>query len=134
MRVDITAFGDGTAGRVAFGNEDGTFVAGVGRVVIVFLFGLGGRVVQVDAAVAQLAVVQIGFLGTFAGQLGNAGNGFALFFALLNLLQDDVGNLQVLVEIVVYVFLDEITYELVDTDSREGEFLPVTVFFGRHDE
>ena len=50
-------------------------------VSLVFAF----TVTQVVAAVAQFAVVQVGFLGAFACQLGDAGNGFALFLGVLYL-------------------------------------------------
>ena len=59
--------------------------------------GFGGQVVEVVAAVAQLAVVQVGFFGSLACQLGDAGYGFALFFAFVNLLLDDFGYVGVAV-------------------------------------
>ena len=109
LRVHVAALGDAAAGRVALGDED----AGV-----LLLVALG--VVEVDAAVAQLAVVQIGLLATFAGQLCHAGHGLAFAFAVLHLLQDDVGHVGILVQVVVHLLLDEVADELVDGYAALG--------------
>ena len=74
-------------------------------------------VAQVVAAVAQLAVVQIGLLGPFASQFGYAGNGLALLLALLDFLQHDLGHEGVLVQIVVHLGLDEVAYIFVHRRS-----------------
>ena len=97
LGVDITALGDGTACRIALGDEDGAF-----------FLALVLDIREVDAAVAQLAVVQIGFLGALTGQFGNAGHLLALFLAGLYLLQHHLGHISVLVQIVIHLGLDEI--------------------------
>ena len=76
-------------------------------------------VVQVDAAVAQLTVVQVGFLGTLTGYLRDAGNGLAFFFGFLDFLQQDFGHIGMLVEVVVYLLFYEIAHKLVDADARQ---------------
>ncbi len=62
------------------------------------------------AAVAQLAVVQVGLLGALAGQLGDAGHGLALLLALLYLLHHHLGGVGVLVQVVVHLLLDEVAH------------------------
>ena len=103
MGIHVTALGDGAAGRVSLGNED----TGFGFLILAF------TVTQVVTAVAQLAVVQVGFLGAFACQLGDAGNGFALFLGVLYLLQHHFGHKRVLVEVIVHFRLDEVSYVFV---------------------
>ena len=74
--VYIPAFGDGTACRVTFGDEDARFLFQP------FAF----HIVQVDTAITQFPVVQIGFLSTFTCQFRNSGNSLAFFFRILYLL------------------------------------------------
>jgi hypothetical protein len=63
-----------SAGRVALGDEDAdSFLAVVLGIVVV------------DAAVAQFAVVQTGFLGALACQLRDTGHGLTLTLTLLDL-------------------------------------------------
>ena len=85
-----------------------------------------------DTAVAQLAVVEVGLLGPFAGQLCHPGDGLALLLALLDFLKEDVGRVGVAVQIVVNLLFHEVAHELVDTDPGERIGLPVTVLVGGH--
>ena len=137
LRAHVAAFGDRAAGRVALGDKDGGVEARVA--LVVFLFptlapGLGRRVVEVNAAVAQLTVVQVGLLGTLAGQFRNAGNGLALRFAFLYLLADHFCHVEVLVEEVVHVFFDKVAHKLIHAHAREGEGIAVAVLVGSHGE
>ena len=109
LQVRVAALGDRSAGRVALGDEE----AALGLVL-----ALG--VVEVDAAVTQLAVVQVDLLGALAGQLGHAGDGLALLLRLLNLAQQGVGRVGRLVEVVVYFFLHEVAHELGHGDVTFG--------------
>ena len=123
LRAHVAAFGDRAAGGVALGDEDGGVEARVALVVFLFptlALGFGRGVVEVDAAVAQLAVVEVGLLGALACQFRNAGNGLALRFAFLYLLADYFCHVEMLVEEVVYVFLDEIAHKLIHAHTREG--------------
>ena len=112
LRVHVAALGDGTAGRVALGDEDTGFF---------LLVALG--VIQVETAVTELAVVEVRFLGTFTGQLGDTGNGLAFLFRFLNLLQHHIGHLRILMQVVIDLGLDEIAHKLVDTRSGRLVFL-----------
>ena len=67
-----------------------------------------------DAAVAQLAVVQIGLLGTLASQLGNASHSLSLALALGYLLLHNLSHIGMDVQEVVYLKLDEVANILVD--------------------
>ena len=78
--------------------------------------------------------MEVGLLGAFACQFGDARYGLALLFALLYFLLDDVCDVGVLVEIVVHLFLDEVAHELVHAHSREGEGVAVGVLVGGHGE
>ena len=111
--VHVAALGDGTAGRVALGDEDARF----GFLLLAF------AVVQVIAAIAQLAVVQVGFLGTFAGQFGDTGNGLALFLGVLNLLEHHFGHQRIFVQVVVYFGLDEVAHVFVYRRAGRLAFL-----------
>ena len=113
LRVDVAALGDGAAGRVALGDEDAR---------LRFLF-LALAVAQVIAAIAQLAVVQVGLFGAFAGQFRDAGYGFALLLRILYLLQHHFGHQRVLVQVVVHLGLDEVAHVFVDAGSGGLVFL-----------
>ena len=127
LRIDIAAFRDGTAGGVSLGDEDGTFQAGV-----VFFFLSAFLIVQVDAAVTQLTVVQVSFLGTLTGYLRDAGNGLAFFFGFLDFLQQDFGHIGMLVEVVVYLLFYEIAHKLVDADARQRIGVAFGIFLRCH--
>ena len=137
LRAHVAAFGDRAAGGVALGDEDGGVEARVALVVFLFptlALGFGRGVVEVDAAVAQFAVVEVGLLGTLARQFRNAGNGLALRLAFLYLLADHFCHVEMLVEEVVYVFFDKIAHKLIHAHAREGEGIAVAVLVGRHGE
>ena len=77
---------------------------------------------------------RLAFFGAFAGKFRHAGDGFALFLALLNLLLHDFCHVEVLVQVVVYLFLDEVADKLVDAHAAQRERLAVFVLVGRHGE
>ena len=62
---------------------------------------------EVKAAVAELAVVQVGFFGALVGQLFHAGHVLALPLALLDALAQSVGHVRVFVQVVVEVLFHE---------------------------
>ena len=70
-----------------------------------------------NAAIAQLAVVKVGFLRTFAGKFRHACDGFTFLFRLLYLLLYRFGYVRILVQEVIDFQFDEITYILVDCDT-----------------
>ena len=138
LRVDIAAFRDGTAGRVALRDEDGgveTWVVVIGfRFLCLFLRCLWRWVVEMHAAVAQFAIVEVGLFGPFTRQFRHASDGLALLLVLLNFLQEHVGHVEVFVEIVVDVLLHEVANEFVDTHAREWERVAVGILVGRPGE
>ena len=103
LGVHIAALGDASAGRVALGDEDAAL-----------LLALIFHVAVVYAAVAQLAVVQVGFLGPLARQFGHAGYGFSLLLVLCNLLEHHLGHVGMLVEVVVHLLLHEVAHIFID--------------------
>ena len=56
--------------------------------------------------------MQTHLFGLFARLLGDACHGLAVALAFLHFLEDDVGHLEVAVQIVVKFFLDEVAHEL----------------------
>lgn len=103
LGIHIAALGDASAGRIALGDEDGTL-----------LLALVLGVAEMDAAVAELAIVEIRLLGTLTGEFGNARHRLALAFALLNLILQNLSYILVDMEIVVYFLLQEIAHILID--------------------
>ena len=73
-----------------------------------------------NAAVAQLAVVEIGFLRTFTGEFGHSRHCLALALVLLNLLKHHLRDLGILVKIIVNLGLYEVSHILVDTYTAVG--------------
>ncbi len=61
-----------------------------------------------DATVAQLLIVQVGFLGPFTCQLGDTGNRLSLFFRVEDLPLQYLYHLSMFVEEVIQLFLEEI--------------------------
>ena len=107
MRVHITAFGDGTTCRVPLGDKD----AGV------FFQSFSFRVVEVNTAVAQFAVVQVCLFCTFTGKFGYTCNGFTLFLGFLDLLLYRFGYIRILVQEVVHFLFDKVAYIFIDCHS-----------------
>ena len=101
--VHIAAFGDGSAGRIALGDEDAR---------LLFPFVL--HVAVVNAAVAQFSVVQVSFLGPFSCQFGNPRHSFSFAFALFHLVFNHLGNILVNVQIVVYLLFHKVAHIFVD--------------------
>ena len=64
------------------------------------------------ATVEKLLVVDRYFLGFFPHGLGDAGHCLALLLVFENLLLQNVGGVEVDVEVVVELFLDEVADEL----------------------
>ena len=67
-----------------------------------------------DAAVTELAVVEIRLLGTLTGEFGDASHRLALTLTLLNLVLQNLSHILVDMEIVVYFLLQEIAHILID--------------------
>ena len=72
------------------------------------------------AAVAQFAVVQIGFFAHLPSFLGHSSHGLSFPFAFVHLLQDYFSHIRVFVEEVVHLALYEVADELVYGDASVG--------------
>ena len=70
-----------------------------------------------DAAIAQLTVMEVGLLGTFTSQFGDAGHGLALPFTGSDLFQNGVGDFQILMQEVVHLQFDEVAHILIDRNT-----------------
>ena len=70
-----------------------------------------------DAAVTQLAVVEVGFLCAFTCQLGYSGYGFAVAFVVLDFLFKDFCYVRIAVQIIVNFGFDEVTDKFVYADT-----------------
>ena len=99
LGLHITDFGDGAGSRIALGEE-------YRRRQLAVLVTTG--VVEVHAAVAQLAVVQVHLLGAFTRKFGDSGHGFALTLALLYLFEEHLRGVEILVKEVVKFLFQEI--------------------------
>ena len=73
-----------------------------------------------DAAVAQLAVVEVGLLGTFACQFCHSSYCLAVALVVGYLLLYHFGHIEVFVQVVVDFGLDEVAHKLVHTHSATG--------------
>ena len=78
LRLHVARGGERAGGGVALDDEERA------------LLGARVLVAEVQAAVAQLAVVQRGFLGAFAGDVADAGEFLALVLVLLDLPLEDL--------------------------------------------
>ena len=67
-----------------------------------------------DAAIAQLAVVEVRLLGTLTSQFGNARHRLALTLALLDFILQNLSHVLVDMQIVIHLLLQEIAHILVD--------------------
>ena len=85
-----------------------------------------------NAAVAQLSVVQVGFFCSFAGQLRDAGHRFAVALALLNLLQHHFCRIEILMQVVVNLFFDEVADKLIYAYAAQRERMAVFILGRRH--
>ena len=72
LEIGVAALGDGTAGRIPLGDEYTRFFR-----LISF------RVIQMNAAIAQFLIMEIGFLCPFACQFRHACDGLAFLFRIL---------------------------------------------------
>ena len=106
LRVDVAALSDASASRVTLSDEDAALLLAVALSVI-----------EVYAAVAQLAVVQVSLLCTLSRQLSHSGYSLAVALVLLYLLLDSLSYIGVLMQEVVHLVLDEVAHKLVDADS-----------------
>ena len=96
LGLDVAALGDAAACGEALGDEDGALqTAGVVAVVV-------------DVAVAQLGVVEAGFLAALFGQFLDAGDALALLLVALDLVEEYLCGLGVDVEVVVEVALEDV--------------------------
>ena len=115
LGLHVAALGDASRGGVALGDEDGAFEA--------FLVSR----IEVDAAVAELAVVKTDLLGALAGGLLDAGNLLAFLFVGLNLRLQDADGLGVLMQVVVQVTLQDVK----DVGLQEGAVVGAVRVVGR---
>lgn len=102
LSLDVAYLCYGAGGRVALGYEN--------RRLQLFV-GIAFRVVQMYAAVEEFLVVDTDLFSLFAGEFCYAGHRLALALAFLNFFEDNIGDVEVLMEIVVELFFDEITDE-----------------------
>jgi hypothetical protein len=101
LQVHIAAFGDAAAGTVTLGDEE---CGGLLPVVLL-------RIVQVDAAIAQFAVVQTRLLRTIPRQLPDPAEFLPLAFVVEDPLLEDIRDLRILVQEVVQFATDEVADE-----------------------
>ncbi len=74
-----------------------------------------------EAAIAQLLVVQRGFLGALLGDVTDAGEFLPLVLVLLDLLFDDLGGFAVLVQVGVERLLEELADEFLDRRTLRSD-------------
>ena len=70
-----------------------------------------------NAAVAQLAVVQIGFLCSLSCNFCYSSHSLALLFRFRNLLNQNLGNIWIFVQEVIHLFVNEIAHIFVDAHA-----------------
>ncbi len=111
LGVNIAYLRNRAGGGVALGDEyrrcEFLFLQFGGALLALEIVG----VVEVYAAVAQLRVVEVHFFCSFAGKFGHSGHSFALAFALLYLFLENLGSVEIFVQIVVELFLEEVADE-----------------------
>ena len=101
LEVGVPRLGDGTARGVALGDEDG-------RVLYVLLVLLGNLVIEVETAVPELLVVDIGLLVALAGLLLYARNLHTLGLGCLDLVLQNRHHILVYAQVVVQVLGHEV--------------------------
>ena len=89
----IARFGDGTRGRITFGNKQRGILA-------TFV-----RIVEMYFAVAQFFIVQRCFFGALVGQFFDAGYILAFTFRLQDSFQQSIGCSRIFMQVVVEFFL-----------------------------
>ena len=82
--------------------------------------------------IAQLPVMEIGFLGPFTRYLGNTCYRLPFFLRFLNLLQHDFSYIRMFMQIIIDILLDEIPYKLVYADSRQWIRVTVRILLWCH--
>ena len=117
--VYIAAFGDTSAGRVTLGDENA-------RLFLTVILHVG----VVNAAVAQLSVVEVRLLGAFPCQLCDARHGFSFLLALRDFLDYNLSNVRMTVEIIIHFELDEVAYILIDADAIRRHIERTELDFG----
>ena len=63
------------------------------------------------SAISQLTVMDLAFLGTFAGQLLNTLKFLTLMLTAINLLLQGIGSFGILVQVVVELLLEKVSDE-----------------------
>ena len=96
LGIGIAALGNAARCRIPLGDEKGAFES----------FVVVG--VVVDAAVAELAVVQVHFLGAFPAQFLDIGHAFALFLAFDDLSLHGFGYIPIDMQKIVNVLFDRV--------------------------
>ena len=115
LGLHVAALGDASRSGVALGDEDGAFEA----------FLVVG--VEVDAAVAELAVVQADLLGALAGGLLDAGYFLAFLLVGLDFCLQDADRFGVLVQVIVQMLFQNIE----DVSLEEGTVIGAIRVVGR---
>ena len=115
LRTHIAALGYTTGGRQTLGDKDTRLIAQIVLCILGGAYGFG--VVEVHLAVAEFGVIEQVLFRSFACGFSYAGNGFALAFRVLNLLEHDFRHLRVLVQVVVELQANKVVDELVDGDA-----------------
>ena len=105
LGFDAAGASDGAAGAVAFGDEERAFLA---------VFGVG---VEVDAAVAEFFVMDLGFAGAFAGDFGDASEFLAFAFVFLDFFEECFVGVLVAGEVELELFFEEGAHEGADGGS-----------------
>ena len=125
--VHVAAFRDGTAGRISLGNEDRTLQT---RVVLPLFRPF--QIVQMNTAVTELAVMKIGFLGAFPGNLRHSGNRLTFLFRLLYFPEHHFRHIRMLVQVIVHILLDKVSHKLVDADPGKRIRISVRILLRSH--
>ena len=99
LRVDITALGDASAGRITLCNKDT-------RLFLALVLDVG----EMDATVAQLTIVQVSLLGTLTRQFGDTSHCLTLALTFFHLILNDLSDVLMNVQVVINLLFDEVTY------------------------
>ena len=99
LGIDLARLGDGTRSGVALGYEKGGVEAS------------GFLAVEVDAAIAEFFIVNLGFFSAFAGEFLNALEFLSVAFGFLNFFEKGFGGLGFTVEVIIERLLNEVRHE-----------------------